>query len=114
MSTDALATALHDRGIERIYSNYWTGYRLVWDDESFIASPDIFERRPDWSTAIRAAGDDDVAYVFDLTADGRADDLTARLREHVGIDEEFDVGQFRVVIPSRNVPPELLPAATGG
>ena len=114
VSTDALAAALHDRGIERIYSNYWTGYRLVWDDDSFIASPDIFERRPDWSAAVRAAGDDDVAYVFDLTADGRADDLTARLREHVGIDEEFDVGQFRVVIPSRNVPPELLPAATGG
>ena len=112
-STDALAAALHERGIERVYSNYWTSYRLVWDDESFIASPDIFDRRPDWSAAVRAAGDDDVAYVFDLTADGRADDLTARLAEFVGIDEQFDVGTFRVVIPSRNVPPELLPAATG-
>ena len=50
----------------------------------------------------------------DRAGETQADDLSARLGEHVGIDEEFDVGQFRVVIPSRNVPPELLPAATGG
>ncbi len=111
-STETLAAALHDRGVTGIYSNYWTSYRLVWDDESFIASPDIFDRRPDWSTEIRSADDGTVAYVFDLTADGRAPDLTARIREHVGIAEEFQVDDFLVVIPARNVPPELLPAAT--
>jgi hypothetical protein len=112
-ATDALAEELHERGVIGVYSNYWTSYVLVWDDETFLASPDIFDRRPDWSNAIRAQGDGDAAYVFDLAADGRAEDLIARLREHVGISEEFDVGQFRVVIPVTNVPPEALPAASG-
>ena len=50
--------------------------------------------------------------VWRLGADSRADDLIARIREHVGIEEEFDVGPFRVVIPTHNVPPEALPADT--
>ena len=46
------------------------------------------------------------------SAVSRAADLIARLPEHVGISEEFDVGLFHVIVPARNVPPELLPAAS--
>ena len=84
-STDALATALHERGVIGVYSNYWTSYVLVWDDDTFIASPDIFDRRPDWSTAIRAEGDGDAAYVFDLDRrrpGGGSDRSDPRARRH--------------------------------
>ena len=112
LSTVAVADALLERDIEHVYSDYWVGYMLSWETDEIIVSPNIFDRRPDWSAEVRAA--DDAAYVFDLSSaveQARFSDLIARLNEHVGITEEFDVGPFHVVVPARNVPPELLPAA---
>ncbi len=112
-STEAVGTALLERDIEHVYSDYWTGYMLSWENDEIIASPNIFDRRPDWSTEIRAV--DNAAYIFDLASaaeQARYADLIARLTEFVGIRDEFDVGTFRVVVPTRNVPPELLPAAS--
>ncbi len=113
LSTEAVADALLERDIEHVYSDYWAGYMLSWENDEIIVSPYIFDRRPDWSAEVRAAAD--AAYVFDLssaTEQARSTDLIARLTEHVGITEEFDVGPFHVVVPARNVPPELLPAAS--
>ncbi len=111
--TDQLAAELLDQGIEHVYAGYWTAYLLVWEDERIAASPDEFDRRPDWSLEVRSA--DRVAYVFNLaTAAGQAryEDVTTRLRERAGITDEFDVGTFRAVVPSRNIPPEVLLAAS--
>jgi hypothetical protein len=110
--SEQLAAELLERGIEHIYTDYWTAYVVVWEDERILASPNAAERRPDWSQEVRAA--EDVAYVFNF-ADGaeqvRYEEIAAQLRHQVGIAEEFDVGSFRVVIPSRNIPPEELLAA---
>ena len=54
-STEAVADALLERDIEHVYSDYWAGYMLAWENDEIIVSPYIFDRRPDWSAEVRAA-----------------------------------------------------------
>lgn len=109
----ALLDELSARGIEHVYANYWVAYPLAWADADLVVSPNFTERRPDWSAQVRAA--DDVAYVFwmpQVDDAERARALAPRLAA-AGIAEEFDVGRYRVIVPSVNVPPEQLPASDG-
>lgn len=106
---DDLIEALDDRGIDHLYTNYWVGYPLAWADDELVVSPNFADRRPDWSAEVRAAPR--VAYVFwlpQLDDAQRAADLIPRIDE-IGIDEQFDVGGYRVVVPATNVAPEQLP-----
>jgi hypothetical protein len=110
--TSQLTADLLDHGVSRVYAQYWIAYTLTWQsDERIIASPDVSDRYPAYSSDVRSARR--AAYVFWLPFDADNVRYATVLKGFKGLDlaySEFDSGRYRVVIPDRNVPPEALPS----
>ena len=83
-------------------------YALAWEDSQLKVSPTTTERRPDWSQEIRA--NQDVAYVFWTEYSVDLDRLEST-KVALGLRTQFDeihVGNYVLLFPQINIPPEDL------
>jgi len=105
---DEVAAALREHQVSSVYGDYWIVYSLAWEDSSLTVSPTTTDRRPDWSSKVRA--DDSVAYIFWNEYDVDISNLEKTRQSLSRMTEvnEIDVGSYVILLPATNIPPENL------
>lgn len=101
-----LLAALHARGIDLIFADYWIAYRVGFESgQRVLAAPLVSERRPDDTARVRAGP---ASWVF---VDGSNGARTFALQLAVlGVPSVVAAaGGFLIVTPARQILPEQLP-----
>jgi len=109
-SLAALEHSLEDRGLTRIYANYWLAYRITYETgERIVAAPTSDGRHPAYDRMVAAAGDarQPVAHVF-LRGSRTADAFVAGLIARRVRFERWEVGPFAVYVTAVPVPPVAI------
>lgn len=105
---DEVSESLKKSSVQHVYGDYWSTYVMAFENQGLKVAPFSTDRNSHWSQSVRNSSR--VAYVFWLphTAETQKLAVIEPALESVTKVERSVVGDYVILIPESNVPPEDL------